>query len=109
MAADLPQPLTQEEVAGLDTSLDGWTVVSVGDGRDAISQDFEFADFVEAFGFMSSVAMIAERHNHHPEWSNVYNRVSIVLTTHDVDGLSGLDVIVATKISERYEKLRGGL
>ena len=59
---------------------------------------FLFDDFVEAFGFMSRVALLAEQRNHHPEWSNVYNRVSITLTTHDTGGLSDLDVDMARSI-----------
>jgi 4a-hydroxytetrahydrobiopterin dehydratase len=60
-----------------------------------ISRDFVFADFVEAFGFMTEVALQAERRNHHPEWSNVYNRVSVTLTTHDAAGLSMNDIDLA--------------
>lgn len=67
--------------------LDGWALAD----DDAMVKDFTFADFVHAFGFMTSAAIWAEKRNHHPEWSNVYNRVSIRLTTHDVDGLSDLD------------------
>lgn len=63
-----------------------------------IRRDFRFASFVEAFGFMASVALLAERANHHPEWSNVYNRVSIALTTHDCDGLSDRDFALAREI-----------
>lgn len=64
-------------------------------GRDAIQRTVRFTDFSEAFAFMSRVAMKAEQLNHHPEWSNVYNRVDIVLSTHDVGGLSALDVELA--------------
>jgi 4a-hydroxytetrahydrobiopterin dehydratase len=63
--------------------------------RDAISRQFVFADFVQAFGFMTQLALVAERLNHHPEWRNVWNRVDIVLTTHDADGLSPLDIELA--------------
>lgn len=63
--------------------------------RGAIARRFEFADFVQAFGFMAQLALLAERMNHHPEWSNVYNRVDIVLTTHDADGLTALDMALA--------------
>jgi 4a-hydroxytetrahydrobiopterin dehydratase len=65
---------------------------------DAIERSLIFGDFASAFGFMTAVAIIAERVNHHPEWSNVYNRVSIRLTTHDVDGLSDGDIELATHI-----------
>ncbi len=60
--------------------------------RDAIKREFRFADFAEAFGFMSELALVAERSDHHPEWFNVYNRVEITLTTHDVGGLSQRDI-----------------
>lgn len=63
--------------------------------RDAISRHFVFADFVQAFGFMTQLALVAERLNHHPEWSNVWNRVNIVLTTHDAGGLTPLDTDMA--------------
>lgn len=69
--------------------------------RDAITRRFEFDDFARAFGFMASVAIIAEKMDHHPEWSNVYNRVDILLTTHDADGLSERDA----KLAEAIEAL----
>ncbi|MCE8515154.1 4a-hydroxytetrahydrobiopterin dehydratase [Ruegeria pomeroyi] len=73
----------------------GWTMV---DGRDAITKTFAFDNFVEAMGWMMRVAIWAEKWNHHPEWSNVYGRVAVVLTTHDVDGLSALDAKLARKM-----------
>ena len=73
----------------------GWAAV---DGRDAIMKQFVFKNFVEAFGWMTKAAIIAEGMNHHPEWSNVYKTVHVVLTTHDVDGVSELDVILAAKL-----------
>lgn len=73
----------------------GWEMVS---DRDAITKTFEFADFVEAFGWMSRAALWAEKWNHHPEWRNVYKTVQVTLTTHDVDGLSALDVKLARKL-----------
>ena len=69
--------------------------------RDAIIRRFTFDDFAQAFGFMTSVAIIAEKMDHHPEWSNVYNRVDILLTTHDADGLSERDA----KLAEAIEAL----
>ena len=67
-------------------------------GRDALRKKFKFTDFVNAFGFMTRAAIWAEKWNHHPEWSNVYNRVEVVLITHEVDGLSELDVKLAEKL-----------
>ncbi len=72
-----------------------WAMV---EGRDAIRREFKFKDFNAAWGFMCRVALLAEKQDHHPEWSNVYNRVAIVLTTHDADGLSALDVTLARAI-----------
>ena len=72
-----------------------WAVV---DGRDAITKTFKFDDFVEAWGFMSRAAILAEKMNHHPEWFNVYNRVEVTLTTHDAGGLSALDLELASKM-----------
>ena len=66
--------------------------------RDGMTRRFQFDDFAQAFGFMASVAIIAEKMDHHPEWSNVYNRVDILLTTHDAEGLSGRDVALAEAI-----------
>ena len=73
----------------------GWTLV---DGRDAIHKTYSFADFVDAFGWMARVAIWAEKWDHHPEWSNVYKTVEVTLTTHDVGGLSTLDVKLARKM-----------
>ncbi|WP_299787738.1 4a-hydroxytetrahydrobiopterin dehydratase [uncultured Marivita sp.] len=74
---------------------DGWTL---DEDRDAISKTFKFDDFTEAFGWMTRAAMWAEKWDHHPEWSNVYNTVEVTLTTHDVDGLSSLDAKLARKL-----------
>ena len=70
------------------------------DQRDAISKSFKFRDFNEAFSFMTGVALISEKLNHHPEWSNVYNNVSITLSSHDVGGLSKRDVNLAELIDD---------
>jgi 4a-hydroxytetrahydrobiopterin dehydratase len=67
-------------------------------GRDAIQKSFKFADFNAAWGFMTKVALAAEKADHHPEWSNVYNKVEIVLSTHDAGGVSEKDVALATFI-----------
>ena len=74
------------------SQLQGWTTVS---DKDAIGKTFKFADFNAAFGFMTRVALMADKLDHHPEWFNVYNRVEVVLTTHDADGVSDLDVTMA--------------
>ena len=68
------------------------------EARDAITRSIVFADFVEAFAFMTQVALIAEKADHHPEWTNVYNRVDILLTTHDAGGLSERDIEMAEAI-----------
>ncbi|MGY6635233.1 MAG: 4a-hydroxytetrahydrobiopterin dehydratase [Alkalilacustris sp.] len=70
----------------------GWEDVA---GRDAIRRRYEFADFVAAFGFMARVALVAEKMDHHPEWSNVYRTVEVVLSTHDAGGLTVLDTRLA--------------
>ena len=85
-------PLTPERRAELPVLLPGWAMVA---GRDAIARTYRFRDFVEAFGFMSRVALLAEKHDHHPEWFNVWNRVEVTLTTHDAGGLSERDVALA--------------
>jgi 4a-hydroxytetrahydrobiopterin dehydratase len=72
--------------------LSGWSEVG---GRDAIAKTFVFKDFNEAFGFMSRVALVAEKHDHHPEWRNVYKTVEVVLSTHDAGGLTAKDVALA--------------
>lgn len=87
--------LTPAERAGLAQSLPDWSLV---DGRDAIRRRFTFHDFGEAWGFMARVALLAEKQDHHPEWSNVWNRVEIVLSTHDAGGLSARDVTLAKAI-----------
>lgn len=83
-----------DAIAKLDAA--GWRLV---DGRDAITRTFKFDSFVDAWGWMSRMAIWAEKLNHHPEWSNVYNRVEVTLTTHDAGGLSPLDVELAEKMS----------
>ncbi|AYV45679.1 4a-hydroxytetrahydrobiopterin dehydratase [Caulobacter flavus] len=72
--------------------LEGWTGA---DGKDAIEKTYRFADFNAAFGFMTRVAIEADKRDHHPEWFNVYNRVEVTLTTHDCDGVSERDVQLA--------------
>ncbi len=81
--------------AALADELPHWTMV---EGRDAIHRSVRFADFSAAWGFMSRVALLAEQHGHHPEWSNVWNRVEITLATHDAGGLTERDAALARAI-----------
>ncbi|WP_369407935.1 4a-hydroxytetrahydrobiopterin dehydratase [Roseomonas rosulenta] len=81
--------------ASLAADLPHWSMVP---GRDAITRSFRFADFNAAWGFMSRVALLAEKRDHHPEWFNVWNRVEITLSTHDAGGLSARDVALAKGI-----------
>jgi 4a-hydroxytetrahydrobiopterin dehydratase len=89
------QKLTAAEMTSRLAEVPGWTI---SDGK--LQQTFTFSSFVTAFGFMSSVALLAEAMGHHPDWSNVYNRVTIALTTHDAGGISALDFTLAKKITE---------
>ena len=85
-------------------ALDGLPDWDYDDGRDAITRTAVFADFPEAFAFMTRVALIAERADHHPEWTNVWNRVEILLTTHDAGGLSPRDIELAEAIDALLEQ-----
>jgi 4a-hydroxytetrahydrobiopterin dehydratase len=76
--------------------------------RDTINFEYEFDDFVEAFSFMTSVAILAEKQNHHPDWKNSYNNVKISLTSHDLGGLSKKDFELATKIEASVKKYKEG-
>jgi len=78
----------------------GWAMV---EGRDALVKTYRFKDFAEAFSWMTQAAIWSEKWDHHPEWQNTYNRVVVTLTTHDVDGLSTLDV----KLARKMDGLRG--
>lgn len=93
----MTQPLSPEtrETALAPLLAAGWALV---DGRDAIHKTYRFANFIEAFGFMTRCALTAEKMNHHPEWSNVYRTVEVTLTTHDAGGLSALDIELAQKM-----------
>lgn len=88
-----PTRMTDDEISTALTHLAGWTREG-----DKLHRTFTFADFVTAFGFMASVALIAERMDHHPEWSNVYRTVRVDLSTHDAGGITVLDVKLATAI-----------
>ena len=91
----MPTLLTPEQRQQLQQERPAWEV-----GDTAMRRSVVFSDFVEAFGFMSRVALLAESRNHHPTWSNVYNRVSITLSTHDLGGLSDLDIELAAAIDQ---------
>lgn len=87
--------LSADELDRVLPSLDGWNVQN---GK--LHRQFQFKSFVEAFGFMSSLALVAEAMGHHPEWFNVYNRVTIDMTTHDAGGITNLDLEFARKANE---------
>jgi 4a-hydroxytetrahydrobiopterin dehydratase len=91
--------LSHEEVTSQLKSLYGWTLEN---GK--LHKEFEFKNFVEAFGFMSRTALIAERLNHHPEWSNTWNKVVIDLTTHDVGGISSWDFVFAQEVEKLLQQ-----
>jgi len=87
--------LTPAQRDTLAESVPGWLLLA---DRDAIRKTYKFADFSQAWGFISRVALLAEAQDHHPEWENVYNRVVITLTTHDAGGLSARDLRLAGSI-----------
>ena len=89
---------TESEIQKVIAELESWTIE---DGK--LHREYQFGDFVQAFGFMSQVALLAERAAHHPEWFNVYNRVDVKLCTHDADGITELDF----KLASRMNKLAG--
>jgi len=98
-----PEKLNEAERATAlpELELRGWRH---DPARDAIAKSYRFADFVQAFGWMTKVALSAEKLDHHPEWRNVYNRVDVVLTTHDAGGLTALDL----QMAERMDALAAG-
>ena len=84
------------------SKLNSWELTK--DGREAVVKEFKFSDFNNAFSFMTSIALKSEEVGHHPEWFNVYNKVKIILTTHDVGGLSEKDIMLGQFIDNQYEK-----
>jgi 4a-hydroxytetrahydrobiopterin dehydratase len=96
----MPQKLNAETRKSALTKLNGWSDVP---GRDAIAKKFVFKDFNQAFGFMTRAALVAEKMDHHPEWFNVYKTVDVTLSTHDVGGVTELDI----KLAEAMDKLAG--
>ena len=97
MAEKLNDAARAEAIPGLEAA--GWMH---DPARDALTKEFKFKSFIEAFGWMSACAIKAEKINHHPEWFNVYNRVTVTLTTHDASGLTALDVELA-KAMDTYK------
>jgi 4a-hydroxytetrahydrobiopterin dehydratase len=93
----MAQKLTGAARADALAGLDGWSEV---DGRDAIQKSYKFKTFNEAFGFMSRIALVAEKMDHHPEWFNVYNRVDVTLATHDAGGVTAKDIALAKTMDE---------
>ena len=91
----MPSPLTPAQRDALPQTLPHWSALP---DRDAIQRRFTFADFSAAWAFMSRVALLAEKHDHHPEWENTFNRVTVTLTTHDTGGLSARDLALAAAI-----------
>lgn len=94
------QPLSQSAIETALQELIKKSDMSWSIKEEKLYKEFKFSDFVAAFGFMTQVAMLAERANHHPEWSNVYNKVAIHLTTHDAGGISQKDFALASEISK---------
>ena len=97
----MAEKLTGEARKAALDRLVGWREV---DGRDAITKKFEFKDFDQAFGFMATVALVAQKMNHHPEWFNVYNKVDVTLSTHDAGGVTELDTIMAEAMDQLIEE-----
>jgi 4a-hydroxytetrahydrobiopterin dehydratase len=95
----MPTKLSESEIQSALRNLNGWTVVN---GK--LHREYKFADFIHAFGFMASAALVAESMGHHPEWSNVYNRVTVDLTTHDAGGITAKDMELAGKMDALYPK-----
>ena len=91
----VPIPLSGYDLDAALSELEGWTIQA---GK--LHRQFQFSSFVEAFGFMSSSALVAESMGHHPEWFNVYNRVTVDLTTHDAGGITLMDVKLARRMNE---------
>ena len=91
----------QQQALTLLTALPRW---QYDEARGAITREFRFADFAQAFAFMTQIALAAEKRDHHPEWSNVYNRVRITLTTHDAGGLTQRDIDLAGVADQAYAR-----
>lgn len=95
--SDRPSEMTEQDRSAALAGLNGWTYDA--DAK-AINKTFQFADFSEAWAFMNRAALLAEKMDHHPEWFNVYNRVEVKMTTHDADGVTSLDIEMATAMEK---------
>lgn len=96
----MPKRLNKKQLHACLSQLEGWALLG-----DKLYRQFEFKGFNQAFAFITRAALWSERHNHHPEWFNVYNRLEIWLTTHDADGISNLDVDFAKFLSSMYDSV----
>ena len=96
--------MSRPQKIGAEAALSQLTGWSAAEGRDAITRTFRFKDFNAAFGFMTRAALAAEKLDHHPEWFNVYNRVEVLLATHDADGVTELDVTLARIMDEAAQQ-----
>ena len=94
-----PYLLKDEELNELVVKIPGWEIKSK-----KIQREFNFANFVEAFSFMTKIALICEKYNHHPNWENVYSKVIIRLNTHDLGGITNLDQILASEINKIFDQ-----
>ncbi|KIL97339.1 Pterin-4-alpha-carbinolamine dehydratase [Paramagnetospirillum magnetotacticum MS-1] len=97
--------LSPDERKAALATLDGWTEA---EGRDAIARSLRFADFAQAFAFMTQVALAAEKMNHHPEWFNVWNRIDVTLSTHDAGGVTQKDIDLARAINGAASRAGSG-
>ena len=93
-----PYLLQNEELKELSSKIPGWKITS-----NKIEREFIFGNFIEAFSFMTKIALICEKNNHHPNWENIYSKVIIKLSTHDLGGISNLDQKIASEINEIFE------
>lgn len=97
----MPEKLSPEARTAALADLPAWTAV---DGRDAITRTYAFRNFREAFGWMTQIALLAEKMDHHPEWSNIYKTVTVVLSTHDAAGLTALDIEMAKEMDRLFDR-----
>ena len=94
-----PYLLQNEELKELIVKIPGWEITS-----NQIEREFNFTNFIDAFSFMTKIALICEKHNHHPNWENVYSKVIIKLSSHDLGGITNLDRTIASEINDIFEK-----